>query len=103
MDVLEKILENHENTGKYYLEKVLDKFVVNYQLENDFDLKEEIVEIEKQFYRKVCKELGMYEFILNFISKIVINNKFIISGLTWLKIILDKKEFKNIEKELLVT
>lgn len=95
---LEKILENHENIGKYYLEKVLNKFVINYQLENDFDLSEDIIEIEKQFYRRVCNELGKYEFILNSISKIVIKNKFILSGLTWIKIILGKNDFNDIEK-----
>ena len=95
---LEKILENHENMGKYYLEKVLTKFVINYQLEYDFELSEDIVEIEKQFYRRVCKELGEYEFILNSISKIVIKDKFILSGLTWIKIILGKNEFNNVEK-----
>lgn len=95
---LEKILENHENIGKYYLEKVLTKFVINYQLENDFDLSEDIVEIEKQFYREVCKELGEYDFILNSISKIVIKNKFISSGLSWITIILGKNSFNNIEK-----
>ena len=95
---LEKILENHENKGKYYLEKVLTKFVINYQLEYDFELSEDIVEIEKQFYRRVCKELGEYEFILNSISKIVIKDKFILSGLTWIKIILGKNEFNNVEK-----
>ena len=95
---LEKILENHENIGEYYLKKVLTKFVINYQIENDFELSEDIVEIEKQFYRRVCKELGEYEFILNSISKIVIEKKFILAGLTWIKIILDKKEFNNIEE-----
>lgn len=95
---LEKILDNHENIGKYYLEKVLTKFVINYQLENDFDLSEDIIEIEKQFYRRVCKELGEYEFILNSISKIVIESKFILSGLTWIKIILGKSDFNNVEK-----
>jgi hypothetical protein len=95
---LEKILDNHENMGKYYLEKVLTKFVINYQLENDFDLSEDIIEIEKQFYRRVCKELGEYEFILNSISKIVIESKFILSGLTWIKIILGKSDFNNVEK-----
>lgn len=98
MAVLEKILENYENVEKYYLEKVLTKFVINYQLENDFELGEDIVEIEKQFYRRICKELGEYEFILNSISKIVIKDKFILSGLTWIKIILDKNEFNNVEK-----
>ena len=95
---LEKILDNHENIGKYYLEKVLTKFVINYQLENDFDLSEDIIEIEKQFYRRVCKELGEYEFILNSLSKIVIKDKFILSGLTWIKIILGKSDFNNVEK-----
>ena len=80
------------------LEKVLTKFVINYQLENDFELSEDIVEIEKQFYRRVCKELGEYEFILNSISKIVIKDKFILSGLTWIKIILGKSDFNNVEK-----
>ena len=80
------------------LEKVLTKFVINYQLENDFDLSEDIIEIEKQFYRRVCKELGEYEFILNSISKIVIESKFILSGLTWIKIILGKSDFNNVEK-----
>lgn len=94
---LEKILENHKSIGEYYLEKVLTKFIINYQLENDFKLSEDIVEIEKQFYRRVCKELGNYEFILNSISKIVIKDKFISSGLTWI-ILLCKNDFNNIEK-----
>lgn len=95
---LEKILENHENIGKYYLKKVLTKFVINYQLENDFDFSEDIIEIEKQFYRRICNEFGEYEFILNSISKIVIKNKFISSGLTWIKIILGKNDFNDVEK-----
>lgn len=95
---LEKILENHETVGKHYLEKILEKFVINYQLENDFDISEDIVEIEKQFYRRVCKELGEYEFILNSVSKIVIKNKFLSSGLTWIKIILNEGDFSNVEK-----
>ena len=37
-------------------------------------------------------------FILNSISKIVIKDKFILSGLTWIKIILGKNEFNNVEK-----
>lgn len=96
---LEKILKTHKNTGEYYLEKVLTKFVINYQLKNDFDVNEEIVEIEKQFYRKICNELGEYEFILNSISKIVVKDKFILSGLTWIRIILNKKNFNNVKKE----
>lgn len=96
---LEKILENHENIGEIYLEKVLTKFIINYQMKNDFNLSDDTVEIEKQFYRRVCKELGEYDFILNLISKIVIKDKFISSGLTWIKIILSKNDLNNVERE----
>lgn len=95
---LDKIKNQHETCGKYYLEKVFKKFILNYQFEISDDLTQEVNELEKQFYRTICKEFSKYETVLDLISKVVIKDKFIISGLNWLYNLLNENNFESIKK-----
>ncbi len=95
---LDKIQNQHETCGKYYLEKVFKKFILNYQFEIGDDLTREVNELEKQFYGTICKEFSKYETVLDLISKVVIKDKFIISGLNWLYNLLNENNFESIKK-----
>lgn len=95
---LDKIKNQHETCGKYYLEKVFKKFILNYQFEISDDLTQEVNELEKQFYGTICKEFNKYETVLDLISKVVIKDKFIISGLNWLYNLLNENNFESIKK-----
>ncbi|URN50018.1 hypothetical protein K4897_03195 [Methanobrevibacter sp. TLL-48-HuF1] len=95
---LDKIKEKHATCREYNLEKVFKKFILNYQYKIDDELTHEVNELEKQFYGILCKEFSKYEIVLDLISKIVIKDKFILSGLNWLYNLLNENNFESIKK-----
>lgn len=95
---LDKIKEEHALRREYNLEKVFKKFILNYQYKIADDLTHDVNELEKQFYGIICREFSQYKIVLDLISKIVIKDKFILSGLNWLYDILNENNFESINQ-----
>ena len=95
---LDKMNEQSDTISEYYLKKVFKEFIYNYQFIIEDYLTYEIRELEKEFYRVICNQFNKYEFVLDLISHIILKDKFIISGLNWLFIILSQNDFVSVNK-----
>lgn len=95
---LDKIKEEHGFYREYNLKNVFEKFILNYQFEIADDLTNDVNELEKKFYGIICREFSQYQIVLDLISKIVIKDKFILSGCNWLYGILKENNFESINQ-----